>query len=146
MESLATFLSADHRDCDAALTRFEDAIRAGDPGAIQQTFDAFHRAMVRHFAREEDALFPTFEAATGNAHGPTAVMRMEHDQMRMVLAQLEAELARGETSRSLAHADTLMVLVQQHNMKEEQILYPMCDQVCGDAAELLARIRGIGED
>ena len=38
-------------------------------------------------------------------------------------------------------ADTLLIMMQQHNMKEENILYPMCDQhLAGETPELLARL------
>ena len=34
-----------------------------------------------------------------------------------------------------------MIMMQQHNMKEENILYPMCDQhLAGETPELLAHI------
>ena len=139
-------MSVDHRDCDEALTRFEDAVRDGGVEAFRKAFQAFREAMLRHFAREEDALFPAFEAATGNTQGPTAVMRMEHQQMRMVLEQLADDVARDDRAACLGRTDTLMLLAQQHNMKEEQILYPMCDQVCADAAALLERLRAPDAD
>jgi iron-sulfur cluster repair protein YtfE (RIC family) len=34
-------------------------------------------------------------------------------------------------------AETLLILMQQHNMKEENILYPMCDQALAGQAESL---------
>ena len=37
-------------------------------------------------------------------------------------------------------AETLLIMMEQHNMKEENILYPMCDQHVGGDAELRARL------
>ena len=38
-------------------------------------------------------------------------------------------------------SDTLLIMIQQHNMKEENVLYPMCDQhLTDDASSLLERI------
>ena len=38
-------------------------------------------------------------------------------------------------------ADTLLIMMQQHNMKEENILYPMCDQhLSNELAPLLERL------
>ena len=42
-----------------------------------------------------------------------------------------------------ATCDTLLVLMQQHNMKEENILYPMCDSRIPDAATLLQELRHV---
>jgi len=90
--------------------------------------------MERHFQKEEDTLFPAFEQATGNAMGPTRVMRLEHRQMRDALAEMSNALAGGDLEDYLGQAETLLILMQQHNIKEEQILYPMCDQILGAAA------------
>jgi DUF438 domain-containing protein len=94
-----------------------------------------------HFAREEELLFPAFEAATGHTMGPTRVMRMEHDQMRGLFVSAAEALAAHDARRFLGVSESLMVLVQQHNMKEEQILYPMCDEVLPDAAALTDELR-----
>ena len=34
-------------------------------------------------------------------------------------------------------AETLLIMMQQHNMKEENMLYPMCDQRLTDQTEAL---------
>ena len=39
-----------------------------------------------------------------------------------------AALGAGNTEDYLGQAETLLIMMQQHNMKEENILYPMCDQ------------------
>ena len=72
-------------------------------------------------------LFPAFEAATGMSGGPTQIMRMEHAQMRDLLAQMDAALQQKNRDAFAGIADTLLIMMQQHNMKEENILYPMCD-------------------
>lgn len=48
--------------------------------------------------------------------GPTQVMRMER------------AIKERDKKTFLSLRDTFMVLIGQHNMKEEQILYPICDQ------------------
>jgi len=34
-------------------------------------------------------------------------------------------------------AETLLIIMQQHNVKEENVLYPMCDQRLADQLEAL---------
>jgi iron-sulfur cluster repair protein YtfE (RIC family) len=38
-----------------------------------------------------------------------------------------------------------MMLIQQHNMKEEQMLYPMTDQALSDATAVLADMQALGD-
>ncbi len=125
------FFEGDHRRCDALWSQVEGAVDAGaDEGAAWR---AFADAMERHFQMEEEVLFPRLEERTGMppGAGPTAVMRAEHAQMRGLLAQME-EAARGGQWEDLAdQGDTLLMLTQQHNVKEEGILYPMADQALG---------------
>ena len=95
--------------------------------------------MLTHFKKEEDILFPEFERTTGITMGPTQVMRVEHAQARELLERMRSALEGRDKKNFLAVADTLMILLQQHNMKEEQILYPMCDQYL-DSLELVNRM------
>lgn len=140
MASFSTFMSTDHRHCDHELAELEDRVRAGDWPGARTACERFDAAMRCHFEREEQLLFPAFEAATGQTSGPTTVMRMEHDQMRGLLAMIADAVVAAEAGRCLGLTDTLMVLIQQHNMKEEQVLYPMCDRTIPAADDLLHRI------
>ena len=123
-----------HRHCDDLFVAAEQAVQRGDWSAAGAAFTRFYGQMKAHFEAEEGLLFPAFEAVAGGS-GPTRVMRYEHDQMRTLLAQLvdACEAQDGETYAGVA--ETLLMLMQQHNMKEENILYPMCDQALGAEAE-----------
>ena len=88
-----------------------------------------------------EAYAKPFEAKTGMTMGPTQVMRMEHAQMRTLLDEARDALAAGNQDDYLGIAETLLIMMQQHNMKEENVLYPMCDQhLPGETPELLARL------
>ena len=56
------------------------------------------------------------------------MMRMEHQQMRNLLARMSEALSNGDGEEILEVGETMMILMQQHNVKEEGILYPMADQ------------------
>ena len=124
-----------HKHCDDLFVAAEEAVQSGNWAAAASACERLSAQMQAHFAAEEDMLFPAFEAATGNSSGPTRVMRMEHEQMRPLLAELEQACAARDDEAFSGVAETLLVLMQQHNMKEENILYPMCDQVLGPEAE-----------
>jgi hemerythrin-like domain-containing protein len=56
---------------------------------------------------------------------------------------MHAALAQRDGDEFAGEAETLLILMQQHNMKEENILYPMCDAhlapECGALTQALDR-------
>lgn len=140
---LTEALSDEHRDCDEHFQKAEELAAAGQLQPAREAWQVFEAALTAHLSFEEDSLFPEFEAQTGMAGGPTDVMRMEHEQMRALVGRMGQSLARGDLDAFLDQTENLNILIQQHNMKEEQMLYPMCDQVFGaQAGELLDKARG----
>ncbi len=69
--------------------------------------------------------------------GPTSMMRYEHEQMRSLFAQMSQALQAQRSDDYLGASETLLIMMQQHNAKEEQILYPMLDQMLAAQAESL---------
>lgn len=124
--SPSSFFAADHASCDAMWAAVEAAADKDDRAALGAAFAAFATALRRHLDMEEQVLFPAFEARTGMTMGPTRVMRAEHAQMRGLLDQMAAA-APDDPDTLLDHGDTLLMIIQQHNRKEEGALYPMCD-------------------
>ena len=80
-------------------------------------------------------LFPTFEEVTGMREGPTQMMRQEHEQMRELISRLGKAVESKDKDTYIAVAEPLMILMQQHNMKEEQMLYAMCDRSIPDESK-----------
>lgn len=141
MTSIRTFMADDHRHCDDLFADAEQAAAKNDAAKALAAFENFRNATLAHFDSEEKTLFPTFEAKTGMTMGPTQVMRMEHAQMRGLLDEAAQALATGDVDAYLGHADTLLIMMQQHNLKEENVLYPMCDQhLAAEAPEVLRRL------
>lgn len=132
-------LSDDHRACDSFLSDAENAVASGDWVAAKEKFKQFQHAMTVHLSMEEDVLFPAFEEETGMTEGPTMVMRCEHTQMRELLQGLEQAIGEQSEDIFLGNAETLFILMQQHNMKEEQMLYPMTDDAL-DSGILLPKM------
>ncbi|MDR2239257.1 MAG: hemerythrin domain-containing protein [Zoogloeaceae bacterium] len=140
MSGITQALNNHHKLCDDNFADAEEAAHKGDWTACAATYGKFRDAMLTHFGVEEDILFPAFESNTGMTGGPTQVMRGEHVQMRDLLQQMDAALGRKDADGFGGAAETLLVMMQQHNMKEENILYPMCDQALGEDGELASRI------
>jgi iron-sulfur cluster repair protein YtfE (RIC family) len=52
--------------------------------------------------------------------------------MRDLLQEMAKAVAAGNQNGYLGLSETLNMLMQQHNLKEENMLYPMADRVLGD--------------
>ncbi|SPE36483.1 Hemerythrin HHE cation binding domain-containing protein [Burkholderiales bacterium] len=141
MSTIASAMSGHHARCDRLFAVAEAKAAEGLWDEAVRAFTAFGAEFDRHLRAEETVLFPAFEAATGAVSGPTAVMRQEHERMRALLSQIELALAARDPDRIDDYASTLLILMQQHNVKEENVLYPMCDAALGSGAgELVARL------
>lgn len=139
MNTISQFMTHDHHACDDLFAAAENAAGKKDWAACAEDFKKFYDAMEHHFAMEEQVLFPAFEEQTGMTMGPTQVMRSEHTQMREVLKRMAVAVAKQDAEAYLGESETLLILMQQHNIKEESVLYPMSEQALGvRQAELIA--------
>ncbi len=114
-----------------------------------------------HAKKEDEALFPAIEAVFGADGSPTFVMRQEHDdihargeRMRQVLHQLSVmehpaietgtekpqlwSAASGSAATLCATAEEIIELLDAHFGKEEQMIFPMAENVLGE--EMLAEV------
>jgi len=139
MSTILEFMSSDHRSCDDLFASAEEAVANKNWDSARSLFDRFQAAMAHHLAMEEEVLFPAFEARTGMSMGPTQVMRMEHEQMRGLIEDMAHAVAEANHNAYLGLSETLNMLMQQHNLKEENMLYPMSDQVLGGERDGLIR-------
>ncbi len=137
MTEIGRYMIDHHKECDEIFAHAEEAVGGADWTRAQSEFETFANQMERHFDQEDNLLFPEFEKKTGHAGGPTQVMRMEHDQMRVVMHEMRSALEAKDVQQYLGLSETFLVLMQQHNFKEEGILYNMIDQVLGDQAQRL---------
>ena len=127
MATIKEFLSADHSRCDELFAKMED-IASKSISDAKESYEEFAQETEHHFQMEEKVMFEEFEQKTGMTQGPTAMMRQEHTQMRSLISQLAEAIEADNKDKFFGLSETLMILMQQHNMKEEQMLYPMAGQ------------------
>jgi hemerythrin-like domain-containing protein len=137
MSSISNSMTRHHRECDERFAAAEGAAAGGDWARAATELASFRTAMEHHFSIEEETLFPAFERHTGMTAGPTEVMRMEHAEMRDLFERLAAAAEARDADDFLGLAETLNLLMQQHNMKEEQVLYALMDEKLGGEADSL---------
>lgn len=134
MTGILEYMVNEHDFCNGLFCDSENLATESKWAELKSMFEKFSTETEQHFNREEKVLFPRAEKKMGSSDGPTAVMRMEHEQMRVMIENLKRSIDEENKAGFLGESETLLVLMQQHNMKEEQILYPMIDRLL--AAEL----------
>jgi hemerythrin-like domain-containing protein len=100
-----------------------------------------------HHGKEEEQLFPMLEArGCPRYHGPTGVMRAEHEEGRRHIRGMLTALAGAAAgdpdavAEFLTHAEDYIHLLREHIRKEDHCLFPLADDVLADEdrQELLA--------
>ncbi len=143
--SIANYLTNEHRECDNKFAKAEAAAAKGDFITTKEEFLNFADETLLHFKKEEEQFFPLFEKLTGSSDGPTMVMKFEHEQVRALMGKMAQSIESEDKDAYLSLAESMMILLQQHNMKEEQMLYAMADRVVDNAkaADLIAKMEEI---
>ena len=129
--SIHEHYAADHQHLDALFHQFQ-SLKATDRTNAEKSFEEFKAGLERHIAWEEEILFLAFDRRFGHLQGgPTAVMRWEHQQIRQFLDAIALKLNQQDFATEEEEMGLEAVLCP-HNQKEEDVLYPMIDQVVGD--------------
>jgi len=128
-------LLGEHGVFYAQFDHLEQAVPAAETLAqVKDQAALLAAALKPHANLENDLLFAALEPHLGPM-GPLAVMRMEHDE-------IEGTLARVQEVKDLAGAQDLALhaiqVARDHFAKEEQVLFPMAQQVL--SAEALAQL------
>lgn len=128
----------DHHACDHLLAAAEKSLSGGDWEVIGQTTGALISAVNHHFDVEEQTLFPRLASIYRVAANPIEVMCSEHAQMRALLADLGEAVVQRDRDTCQGVLETFHFITQQHNSKEEIVLYPMADGALRDQATEIA--------
>jgi len=143
MSDIKEFLTSDHRACDEAFAAMEDAVAAKSSDA-SQLYENFSNDLANHFSMEEIVLFPMLGQVSSEASSATKAMEMEHEQMRSLLSKMRKAVEEMDKENFFSLSETLMILMQQHNMKEEQLLYTLAQQhLAEDADHIIRQMRSV---
>lgn len=149
MEPILGELLQQHRDAEAMLARLGAAVgrvrreRADGPGVMSELAELrkdIQGEVMRHFREEEQALFPVLGRHFDSSSGPIAMLMEEHAQFRQLelefeeaLAALEAEYQDGWEDKLCHAGEAIGRLLPPHIEKEESVLFPMAEQMLGQA-------------
>jgi hemerythrin-like domain-containing protein len=142
-------LMQEHRIIEQVLAALEGMARLAEQ---EHRLDAAHAqravSFIRgyadrfHHAKEEDLLFVEMEAAGFSRQGgPLAVMLHEHDVGRACVGRMANAIERagsGDQDALRAFSDSatqFVAMLRGHIHKEDNILYPMADDVLSQASQ-----------
>ena len=149
-------LAHDHK----AILRAVDILRTmGQRAGRREGFDVADGQAMIHFFRtfadrchhhkEETVLFPTLiERGLMKGGGPVGVMLSEHEEGRELLGDLESAVTQSNSEMFSWFAAQYARLLTDHIFKEDNILFPMADQMLSgaDDATILREFERIEEE
>lgn len=130
--SLADALTIEHHEIDAGIEAF--VAGSSDDTPVSQWAAPLVEAMTalrRHIYLEEEIVFPRIRS--GAMLMPVLVMLREHGEIWRLMDDLERQLSAAgadeEPGRSelVASCHRMLHLLEQHNQKEEPVIYPHVD-------------------
>jgi len=141
-ETLGAALEREHREIDGGIEAFIDAL----PDGRSETEPLLRSisGLRRHIYLEEEFLFPPLRA--GGMMVPLFVMVRQHGELWNAMDALSALLdSDADADALLASCRALLDLLDQHNSKEEPIIYPQADKILtADASEELTAFLAAG--
>lgn len=117
-------LEHDHHRIDEGFARFAESLSG--PAVDREAFDGAALALRHHIYIEEVHHFPVVRAS--GLMGPILVMLREHGEIWDLLDKVAAALDRGDDAEAKAVWPQLADVLEQHNLKEEKIVYPAGDE------------------
>jgi len=132
MTTILEFMSIDHDRLDNKIKMYSTE-KLVNVERAEDIFLLFKNELERHIIWEEDILFPVFERKTGiKDGGPTSVMRMEHIQIKKHLQEIKRKLHTKINQKHCKEEVALFKVLESHNQKEEDILYPGIDNLTSE--------------
>jgi iron-sulfur cluster repair protein YtfE (RIC family) len=143
MTLISEFLQSDHGDLDARFLATEQFVMAAEWSGAKMAIVRFARALREHIAMEQEVLFPALAHVT-DVSGPCHVMKIEHEEIHLLLELLYAACRDHEKLAFTLASKQLRQLLHSHNSKEETILYPLADRLLQpQTVDLIAEMRGL---
>ena len=142
--SPSSFLSllAAHTQLDTLFLHHQEALLALDIASALQTLTEYEQSLYAHMRYEEELLLPVYERAGRIQGGAVEFFTGEHKRMREMLARIEETLdhlwrspadLRRHIIKLFDREAAFKQLVEHHDQRERNILYPTLDKVTTEA-------------
>ncbi|MCS7158496.1 MAG: hemerythrin domain-containing protein [Blastocatellia bacterium] len=139
-----------HERLNELFLQHQEALLEQDLARARERLAVYERELLAHMRPEEDLLLPVYARAGAIPGGPIELFLGEHRKMREFLERFRLTLAEFEAHpadlcrriiRLLDEQAMFKHLVEHHDLREQNILYPALDRVTTEAErrELLRR-------
>lgn len=143
MQTISEILSAEHRHIIKMLDLMEkEARELSSGGAFKKSFWTKAADFLRHYAdkfhhaKEEDLLFAELNRNMHKMHCcPMEQMVFEHNEGREHVGAMLRALESDDGAGVAEHAKGFSALLRDHIFKEDNILYPMAEDILDEAAK-----------
>jgi len=140
MPKIADVMTHDHKRCDEIFAQAEEAVANEEWEKAATVYKEFEDEVEHHFIMEETVLFPAYTAKT-NLSSVTEALMQDHMQLRIIIFEAGESIKEKNQEQFLGQSETLLMMLQQHNKKEERKMYSMADSAFrGEADELLNKM------
>lgn len=129
MDTICAYLKHDHQRCDDLFYQAETSVAQRNWKGAIDNFRKYQEVLRQHLRMEEKILLPAFEQTLVGGSEPVAMLRSEHKQINGIVTRMWEAIQRFDPADYVLHAETLTLLMQQHTLKEEEMLYPLLDRV-----------------
>ena len=137
--STTEILRREHDIVLLKLDALEGAAGNGDFDRVRAMLPFFENEIQLHRRKEEEVLFPLLARYMGETSGPIACMLHEHQEEKELVRMLRSAVddvarARGEDAQPevLRRAGDFVAFLRNHIRKENEVLFPMAEQVLSD--------------
>lgn len=128
-------LKADHEKIMEAVGKLEKSSSSSpaDKKGIGEFLHFTENFAEPHHQKEEQVLFPALEKkGIPNEGGPIGMMLFEHNTKRNYIKALKASLEKDNEEGIRENAQNIVSLLTAHISKENNILYPMAQEVLSE--------------
>lgn len=139
MDTITSYLTKDGEHCDKLFIDVVVNLRTELWDRAEACFQKFGDKLEQHFAMEESILFPEFERENSSMQVPLRMLCREHQEMRGIVALVQDALGQRAKNAFFAHAETLNMLLEQHNRKETNLLFPMADRFLAEKKTVILK-------
>lgn len=132
MKRVLDFMSEDHDRLEVIFRQFQHSKKI-DPNLANKLFYEFKIDLQRHIVWEEEILFNYLEdknkalKSSASNSNPIALLRMHHTQIKDYLDKIHKKLENLDMKTDELE-NWLMELLEEHNIQEEEIVYPWIDE------------------
>ncbi|MBI4895310.1 MAG: hemerythrin domain-containing protein [Candidatus Aenigmarchaeota archaeon] len=129
---ITEFMSEDHDRLHAIFLGFQNS-KYIDPNIANKLFYDFKIGLQRHIIWEEEILFNYLEdkkkalKSSASNSNPIALLRMHHTQIKDYLDKIHKKLENMDMDTDQLES-WLMELLDEHNIQEEETIYPWIDE------------------